>query len=274
MSTEATLLNDIPQMPVQVPLAPNRMRDVSGEALGMYTWLLSHKTGFKLSHRSIEWRFPKWGRDKRQKIVNELKQHGMLSIETVRENGQITGYQWVLMDPSRLTTENPTTGESCNREARGTLRIKTSKKDEDNKKGGERVAAPPPKKGSRLPEDFKIPADWVRQARESIDGATLLNLQTVADSFVDHWRAVAGSRGVKLDWKATWRNWVRKDAQTALEKQARQKAYAMSRPSYPAKPSQYDESLARPGESMEDFTRRMSQTRAPSGGLAALFGGE
>lgn len=33
----------------------------------------------------------------------------------------------------------------------------------------------------------------------------------VADSFADYWRAKAGSGAVKLDWFATWRNWVRRE---------------------------------------------------------------
>jgi hypothetical protein len=31
----------------------------------------------------------------------------------------------------------------------------------------------------------------------------------VADSFRDFWIAKAGTGGVKLDWQATWRNWIR-----------------------------------------------------------------
>lgn len=33
------------------------------------------------------------------------------------------------------------------------------------------------------------------------------------DSFRDYWAGVAGARGVKLDWSATWRNWVRNQKQ-------------------------------------------------------------
>jgi hypothetical protein len=29
--------------------------------------------------------------------------------------------------------------------------------------------------------------------------------------FKDHWAAQAGRAGVKADWFATWRNWVRKE---------------------------------------------------------------
>jgi len=31
----------------------------------------------------------------------------------------------------------------------------------------------------------------------------------VADQFKDYWIAQPGQKGVKLDWEATWRNWVR-----------------------------------------------------------------
>lgn len=41
--------------------------------------------------------------------------------------------------------------------------------------------------------------------------------------FCDHWKALSGAKGVKVDWEATWRNWVRKESapragrQSALE---------------------------------------------------------
>jgi len=36
-----------------------------------------------------------------------------------------------------------------------------------------------------------------------------LNIRQVAEQFKDYWIAQAGQKGVKLDWSATWRNWVR-----------------------------------------------------------------
>lgn len=30
-------------------------------------------------------------------------------------------------------------------------------------------------------------------------------------TFHDYWIAVSGQKGTKLDWSATWRNWVRSD---------------------------------------------------------------
>ena len=61
-------------------------------------------------------------------------------------------------------------------------------------------------RGSRLPVDFVLPEDWIgfcQQYRKD------LNPQQVFDGFKDFWIAKAGSGGVKLDWTATWRNWVR-----------------------------------------------------------------
>lgn len=30
------------------------------------------------------------------------------------------------------------------------------------------------------------------------------------EAFVDYWRATPGAKGLKLDWLATWRNWMRR----------------------------------------------------------------
>jgi uncharacterized protein YdaU (DUF1376 family) len=61
-------------------------------------------------------------------------------------------------------------------------------------------------RGSRLPVDFVLPEDWIgfcQQYRKD------LNPQEVFDGFKDFWISKAGAGGVKLDWTATWRNWVR-----------------------------------------------------------------
>jgi uncharacterized protein YdaU (DUF1376 family) len=66
------------------------------------------------------------------------------------------------------------------------------------------------KKGCRLPDDW-IPKhdDW-HPARERLGYE---RAQAELDKFYDYWRGVPGNRGVKLDWDATWRNWVRKAAE-------------------------------------------------------------
>jgi len=62
------------------------------------------------------------------------------------------------------------------------------------------------KKGSRLSQDWfltKPMGEWASQERPDID------VRQVAEQFKDYWIAQPGQKGVKLNWDATWRNWVR-----------------------------------------------------------------
>ena len=62
-------------------------------------------------------------------------------------------------------------------------------------------------RGARLPTNWKPNDDlvaWSKAERPDLD------LRKVFEEFKDYWSSVAGSNGVKLNWDATWRNWVRK----------------------------------------------------------------
>lgn len=61
-------------------------------------------------------------------------------------------------------------------------------------------------RGSRLPADFLFPKEWADFCHQERPD---LNIQKTFDSFKDYWVAKPGAGGVKLDWQATWRNWVR-----------------------------------------------------------------
>lgn len=65
------------------------------------------------------------------------------------------------------------------------------------------------KRATRLPEDWE--PDRVFATREGLPPAEI-NLE--ADKFRDYWRALPGQKGVKADWPATWRNWVRRAAES------------------------------------------------------------
>lgn len=60
------------------------------------------------------------------------------------------------------------------------------------------------KTGCRLPEDFRPDLDWAVEAGLPPERAKL-----EAAKFHDYWIAAPGQKGTKLDWDATWRNWVR-----------------------------------------------------------------
>ena len=50
---------------------------------------------------------------------------------------------------------------------------------------------------------------------------TVDEVRRIADRFGDYWRGVSGAKGVKLDWLATWRNWVRKEIDDGKRKPGR-----------------------------------------------------
>lgn len=66
--------------------------------------------------------------------------------------------------------------------------------------------------GSRLPADWSLPSDWKQWAvseRPDVDP------NREASTFADYWTSVAGAKGRKADWQATWRNWIRRANSTA-----------------------------------------------------------
>ncbi len=77
--------------------------------------------------------------------------------------------------------------------------------------------SPKPETDSRLPSDWKLPDEWLDWAITELlpfgarvpalsDWATKTSLR-----FRDHWLAKAGKDGLKRDWEAMWRLWVRED---------------------------------------------------------------
>lgn len=61
------------------------------------------------------------------------------------------------------------------------------------------------RRGTRIPEDFDLSADRERWAHERCPG---LDVVLHHERFVNHWRAKTGRDATKLDWDATWRNWM------------------------------------------------------------------
>lgn len=62
-------------------------------------------------------------------------------------------------------------------------------------------------RGSRLPNDWIAPQEYIdfcQKERPDLDA------NFIADGFKDYWIGVVGAKGLKGDWLATWRNWVRR----------------------------------------------------------------
>ncbi|MDB1113565.1 hypothetical protein [Pseudomonas extremaustralis] len=65
------------------------------------------------------------------------------------------------------------------------------------------------KRGTRLPADWIAPDGWLAWAKGERSELDDRMLKAMADSFKDYWVSKSGANATKLDWEATWRNWVR-----------------------------------------------------------------
>jgi hypothetical protein len=87
------------------------------------------------------------------------------------------------------------------------------KRREEKKINTERESSP---RATRLPTDLTLPDDWsafCQTERPDLDPAKTF------DKFRDYWTAKAGKDGAKLDWLATWRNWVREERKQIAQRQ-------------------------------------------------------
>ena len=115
--------------------------------------------------------------------------------------------------PSRLEQGNRGTGEQGNREqpthfvggGAGEVALLPEAADASTAVA---VSSPKTTKGKRLPEDWTPARTTANEKAEADHGPDWLRRQL--DRFRDHWAAQSGTKGVKADWDATWRNWIRR----------------------------------------------------------------
>ena len=113
-------------------------------------------------------------------------------------------------------------------------------------------------RGTRLAEDWELPTQWREWGNKERPD---LHLDTVASCFRDHWISVGGERGIKRNWLATWRNWVRREPIVGERK------FSNGRPSWanlpknddklPNHASVYNLSVAKKGESYPAYRMRL-----------------
>lgn len=72
-------------------------------------------------------------------------------------------------------------------------------------------------RATRLDPALQLPVDWAEFCKAERPD---LNPSTTFDKFRDYWTAKPGKAGTKLDWLATWRNWVREERQQRGVQQA------------------------------------------------------
>jgi len=85
-----------------------------------------------------------------------------------------------------------------------------------------KAAAPRVERSTRLPQDF-TPDDKMRKWFVDEQLGAVIDGKREHEKFVDYWLGCPGARGRKVDWPATWRNWMR----TAAERAARRPGNAV-----------------------------------------------
>lgn len=71
--------------------------------------------------------------------------------------------------------------------------------------------------GEKRESAMRLPANWTPDPADFLKALDLIGPERTAtelEKFTDYWRAVPGGKGRKLDWSATYRNWIRRAAES------------------------------------------------------------
>ncbi|MFA0813942.1 helix-turn-helix domain-containing protein, partial [Microbulbifer epialgicus] len=219
-------------------------RRISFAASGLLLHLLSKPDHWEVSASALA-KEAQEGRDKIYKLLNELIESGYCERITNRdEKGKMIGTDYEISDAPRDSqklsnplpenpdtdlpdTDNPDTAnpdtDFPTQESKDTKKITTGERittGESNQSESEgaqkrtpastRKPKSPAKRGTRLPGDWTLTEEFRTEAQR-VRPDLINRLHDIADEFRDYWVAQSGQRGVKADWLATWRNWLRRE---------------------------------------------------------------
>jgi hypothetical protein len=196
---------------------------LSWKAKGLLAYIASHAPGHTLTSEQILSEGTD-GKDAVRAGLVELERRGYLRrIQRRGEGGKITGTDYELVEPDGGFTgagkpvpgadqqEQPVSagGDQGGLSGAG----KPASKKTTSQKTEKTPSASP--RGARLPKDWvpsKALREWFAETFGGGQWTAALADQCRAEHerFADHWAAAPGSKGVKLDWEATWRNWMRR----------------------------------------------------------------
>lgn len=150
---------------------------------------------------------------KRAKSEAKLKRN---QRKTAQENGRIGGERSA--EIRRANKENNDLGEAgASSDTQAEKRREEKSKKEEGKPSSKKDT-----RGSRLPDNWNLPLSWGMWAVEE-EGLPHEVVRRQGEKFRDYWHSVSGSKGVKRDWEATWRNWIRKAADETPKSQPQRK---------------------------------------------------
>jgi len=197
------------------------------ESRGLLTWLAGHAAGFDVTEDTIVEAGPA-GRRAVRTMIKDLEEAGYLRRDrTWKVTGGST-VDYVLTDPRecrngtlpKVPQEHPRAdkGEQAGKRQDPQVTPKVPQEhlpsSTEEQKKNKTPSVSTAKRGTRVPDDFypdeKMSAWFIAEGFDK-----LFHGKTEHEKFMDFWRAKPGAGGVKLDWPATWRNWMRSAAERA-----------------------------------------------------------
>jgi len=136
--------------------------------------------------------------------LNKLKSTSEITIKTTNKFSIISIACW----DKYQHDEGEMTSKTTNHQPTSNQQVTTSKE-------GKKVRRD---KGTRLPEDWEPSQTDLNYAISK--GFQSEQVTLIAERFKNYWVAKPGAGGVKLDWPATWKNWVLSDYNQASNQKA------------------------------------------------------
>ena len=137
-----------------------------------------------------------FSRDSKDRIYSRRMLRDHKKAKTARQNGKLGGNPSIGKQRGFSPSDNPVV------------------KGVDKPQSPEAISQSPErekkraKKATRIPVNATVSEEWKQRAREQ--GLSFDQAELEAKKFVDHWLGISGAKGVKCDWQATWRNWIRR----------------------------------------------------------------
>jgi hypothetical protein len=225
-----------PQVADNFTMLPNsQIRDdtLTWEARGLLAWLHSHREGFEVTEAAMI-EAGSFGRDGVRRMVRELEDAGYLTRERTYDVAGGSTVDYVLTYPRTTAGASPgDDGRAVVRAEQGKQAPKkaSSQASPDDGQGVGRSSSEDQKKtntktssslrATRVPDDF-MPDEELRAWFVEEKLPAVIDGKREHEKFMDYWLGCPGVRGRKLDWRRTWRNWMREAADRASRNGVRQ----------------------------------------------------
>jgi hypothetical protein len=214
---------------------------LSWETRGFLSWLAGHAPDHQFTEADMIEAGPAGpgrrggGRDSVRRMIRELEACGYLHRERSYNVSGGSTVDYALTNPGEAPTETAATadgstggraeqgelfpagevfaGQATDLPADGSTGARSYTEDQKKTKTPS-VSSATRRNATRVPEDF-YPNEAMKAWFMAENLHRVLEAKREHEKFMDHFRAAPGERGRKLDWPATWRNWMRSAGERA-----------------------------------------------------------